>query len=126
MATLAAFSTVGVDPRLYSLIYGESILNDAVAIVFFSVFKSVAETGGGGDEGNARMAVSVIWTFIKISIGSTIVGALIGAGVTLFFRLYGEPPMTIEQEKALEESTGIKGDVDGDGIVNEGEPPFPV
>lgn len=37
VATLAAFASVGVDPRVYALIYGESILNDAVAIVAFNV-----------------------------------------------------------------------------------------
>jgi len=32
---LAIFNTLHVDPKLYSVIFGESILNDAVAIVMF-------------------------------------------------------------------------------------------
>ena len=45
VATLAAFASVGVDPRVYSLIYGESILNDAVAIAAFRVFDSMDGDG---------------------------------------------------------------------------------
>ena len=33
VATLAIFSALDVDPILYMLVFGESILNDAVAIV---------------------------------------------------------------------------------------------
>ena len=32
---LAIFNALKVDPKLYSIIFGESILNDAVAIVMF-------------------------------------------------------------------------------------------
>lgn len=45
VATLAIFSAMDVDPILYMLVFGESILNDAVAIVltkyvfpFFNVY----------------------------------------------------------------------------------------
>ena len=33
VATLAIFNALDVDPILYMLVFGESILNDAVAIV---------------------------------------------------------------------------------------------
>ncbi len=40
VATLAIFSALDVDPVLYMLVFGESILNDAVAIVLTTyVFK---------------------------------------------------------------------------------------
>jgi len=32
---LAIFNTAKVDPKLYSIIFGESILNDAVSIVMY-------------------------------------------------------------------------------------------
>jgi sodium/hydrogen exchanger-like protein 6/7 len=35
VATLALFQELNVDPQLYSLVFGESIINDAVSIVFF-------------------------------------------------------------------------------------------
>lgn len=35
VAVLSIFKEVGVDPILFSLIFGESILNDAVSIILF-------------------------------------------------------------------------------------------
>ena len=34
---LTVFQTLKVDPKLYSIIFGESILNDAVAIVLYEL-----------------------------------------------------------------------------------------
>ena len=45
VATLGAFSALGVEPKLNALIYGESILNDAVAIAAFRVFDSMDGDG---------------------------------------------------------------------------------
>ena len=39
VATLAIFSAMDVDPILYMLVFGESILNDAVAIVLARYYK---------------------------------------------------------------------------------------
>ena len=36
VATLAIFHAIDVDPILYMLVFGESVLNDAVAIVLTS------------------------------------------------------------------------------------------
>ncbi len=38
VATLSVFSALNVEPGLYSIVYGESVLNDAVAIVLFRTF----------------------------------------------------------------------------------------
>ena len=88
VATLAAFSSVGVDPRVYSMIYGESILNDAVAIVLFSVFKGVA-AGEEGDEGVFRAAIQ---KFFIMGFGSLIVGICSGILVSLLYKIYGVNP----------------------------------
>lgn len=37
VATIAVLRQMGVDPQLYALIFGESVLNDAVAVVLFQV-----------------------------------------------------------------------------------------
>lgn len=44
---LAIFNALHVDPKLYSVIFGESILNDAVAIV---MFEYVSDWVSGKDE----------------------------------------------------------------------------
>ncbi len=43
VATLAILGSpsVGADPLLYSLVFGESVLNDAIAIVLFNTFRGV-------------------------------------------------------------------------------------
>jgi sodium/hydrogen exchanger-like protein 6/7 len=42
---LAIFHSLKVDPNLYSIIFGESILNDAVAIVMFEYVFSTSLIG---------------------------------------------------------------------------------
>src|ERR1700744_1480680 len=39
---LAIFTTYKVDPKLYTIIFGESILNDAIAIVLFETAQNAA------------------------------------------------------------------------------------
>jgi sodium/hydrogen exchanger 8 len=43
VATLAIFHTLDVDPTLYMLVFGESVLNDAVAVVMFRTLLSFYE-----------------------------------------------------------------------------------
>ncbi len=72
IAVVAVFKSLGVPKRLSVLLEGESLLNDGVAIVFFTLSVALVAgrvvTGGG-----------LIFDFIKI-VG---IGALIGAGVGL-------------------------------------------
>ena len=89
VATLTAFASVGVDPRVYSMIYGESILNDAVAIVLFSVFKQVA----GSDVGvELTLAFTVLKNIVVLSVGSLLCGMAWGVLVTLLYKVYGVQP----------------------------------
>lgn len=102
VATLAAFSSVGVDPRVYSMIYGESILNDAVAIVLFAVGLQVSEsnleTGGG------EVILAFIGEFLWMSLGSLLCGILWGVLITLLFKVYGAQP-----EAAFVRTDGTEG-----------------
>lgn len=38
VATLSVFSALNVQPHLYAIVYGEAVLNDAVAIVLYRTF----------------------------------------------------------------------------------------
>ena len=90
VATLAAFASVGVDPRVYSLIYGESILNDAVAIVVFSVFKGVSASAEGDTGSHVWQAA--IQKFFIMSFGSLFVGISWGLLVSVLYKVYGVNP----------------------------------
>ena len=92
VATLAAFASVGVDPRVYSMIYGESILNDAVAIVFFAVFKQISESGAGNDVVGAGNLVAVTVQLVWMSLGSVLCGVMWGVLVSFLFKFHGAKP----------------------------------
>ena len=91
VATLAIFSSTGADPKLNALIFGESVLNDAVAIV---LFKTLVEMGvstnlgiGGWEAMTAASVFSVVGKFLLIFCGSLLVGVCSGMATALAFKL---------------------------------------
>jgi len=91
VATLAVMSSVFEvekrvkPPTLYSLVFGESILNDAVAIVLFETFHIFYE--GENPEGFSEEIPSIIGDFLKIFIMSVIYGFGFGILSALAFKL---------------------------------------
>lgn len=77
VATLSIMGNkdLNCNPLLYSFIFGESILNDAVAIVLFKTFKLYLDKGYVFDK-NAIPVVLAL--FICVSLGSVIVGTAVG------------------------------------------------
>lgn len=64
-----------VDKLLYSLVFGESVLNDAVSIVLFKTFMQFYEAGA---EFSANTLAIILWSFMVMSIGSVVVGVVTG------------------------------------------------
>ena len=81
VAVLATFQALGVRQDLFSMVFGESVLNDAVAIVLTKTL--VAFTS---EEVSAQAIVAAFGTFLKIFIGSSLIGLCFGAASALTFK----------------------------------------
>jgi len=96
VTVLAIFADLHVDVTLYALVFGESILNDAVAIVLaLSVDSVIASQYYNSQEMNAiNSTIQTITSFIYIFSTSFFLGSLIGcftALLTKFTRLFEFP-----------------------------------
>ncbi|KAH8673999.1 putative sodium/hydrogen exchanger 3 [Xylariales sp. PMI_506] len=81
---LAIFNTYKVDPKLYTIIFGESILNDAIAIVIFETAqKYKSSTAGSYGFFSFFEGVGI---FLLIFFGSLLIGILIGVGTALILK----------------------------------------
>jgi len=69
------------DPTLYSIVFGESVLNDAISIVLFSTFKNFIYT-----EFTPISIAFVFLQFTGIAIGSSLVGVVLGLLCSLLFK----------------------------------------
>jgi sodium/hydrogen exchanger-like protein 6/7 len=76
---LAIFNSMKVDPKLYTIIFGESILNDAVAIV---IFESAQHAGGKSKIGIWSLFHGM-WFFFSEFFGSLAIGCLVGVVTAL-------------------------------------------
>lgn len=81
---LAIFNAYKVDPKLYTVIFGESILNDAIAIVLFETAQRYKAKGH--NVGFIGLFES-IWTFLFVFFGSLVIGVLIGMTTSLLLKL---------------------------------------
>jgi sodium/hydrogen exchanger-like protein 6/7 len=79
---LAIFNTYKVDPKLYTIIFGESILNDAIAIVLFETAQRYNKGAAGGTLGFVSL-IEGIGIFLAVFFGSLIIGVIIGIATAL-------------------------------------------
>ncbi|KNE70256.1 sodium/hydrogen exchanger 3 [Allomyces macrogynus ATCC 38327] len=88
VTVLAIFSQLKVDARLYSIIFGESILNDSVAIVMFSALNQIQQDmqSGMATAGPAMQALHLLGVFVFVFIGSLAIGVSIGLATALLLK----------------------------------------
>ena len=81
VATLSIMGAkeLNCNPLLYSLVFGESVLNDAVAIVLFKTIQGFAGPGAKNNTFDISSFFSVVGQFVGVSLGSIVVG--IGCGL---------------------------------------------
>lgn len=73
VSVLSIFKEIGADINLYSLIFGESIFNDAIGIV---MYRSVVDLKID-NQGLAKEVFKAFLNFLVVFIGSFFIGALI-------------------------------------------------
>ncbi|KAI7280785.1 sodium/hydrogen exchanger [Hortaea werneckii] len=83
---LAIFNTYKVDPKLYTCIFGESILNDAIAIVLFETAQKYREGATAGKLTVLSLFES-IGVFLLVFTGSVMIGVVIGLLTSLLLKL---------------------------------------
>jgi len=76
VATIAIFKALKVDPTLNMLVFGESILNDAVSIVLTSTFQGLAYQDSTTE--HSTIFWQAVGSFLRMMIGSSVLGVLIG------------------------------------------------
>jgi sodium/hydrogen exchanger-like protein 6/7 len=83
---LAIFTTYRVDPKLYTIIFGESILNDAIAIVLFETAQKYKP--GSGSEGNLSIIklFEAAGVFTLVFFGSLVIGVIVGVVTALMLK----------------------------------------
>lgn len=85
VAVVAVFRELGVSDRLLTLVEGESMLNDGVAIVLTQILV-VAAVGGG------LSASDAVVDFARVFAGGIVIGLAIGVVAVLLFPVLGRLP----------------------------------
>eukprot|EP00949_MAST-11_sp_MAST-11-sp1_P001529 g1529.t1 len=83
VATLATFAALKVDPSVEVLVFGEALLNDAVAIVLFKSFSTFAKFRGVTEHFGY---VDAFLQFLALTFGSLAIGSLLGVIHALTFK----------------------------------------
>ncbi|XP_063239988.1 Na(+)/H(+) exchanger beta-like [Bacillus rossius redtenbacheri] len=86
VAVLAIFQEVGVNKDLYYLVFGESLLNDAVTVVLYTTMEAFSKMA----EVPAEQYGLATLAFFTVSLGGCAVGVLLGLLSALITRATGD------------------------------------
>jgi len=89
VAVIALFKELGAPRRLTMLVDGESLFNDATAIVAFNIVMGIVAGGAW----SAGVLASSALNFVVVFAGGTLVGAIIGYLMILIIRMAGNDPL---------------------------------
>ena len=71
-----------MEENLFAVVFGESVLNDAVAVVLYRAFSGMGETF------SVRALARAMGTFMSTFLGSTAIGVGTGLASALFFKRF--------------------------------------
>lgn len=84
VTVLAVFSSLGVDVDLFSMVFGESVLNDAVAIVLYRTLMGFKTAPFSGES-----VLQAIILFCTIFIGSFLIGMVLALMSSVVYKYLG-------------------------------------
>lgn len=81
VATISIFKNLGINKNIYFLVFGESIMNDAVSIALNHSFAVLTD-----NEFTSDQLLMMLFNFIYIFFGSIIFGISVGVAVSIMFK----------------------------------------
>jgi CPA1 family monovalent cation:H+ antiporter len=78
VAVIALFKELGVPKRLSTLVDGESLFNDATALVVFNILLGIVAAGTAF---STSIAIEGIWQFLVVFFGGLLVGVVLGGAM---------------------------------------------
>lgn len=90
VAVLAIFQDIGVDLNLYYMVFGESLLNDAVTVVLYNIMSALVAT----KEITGAAIATGIGSFFTVSLGGALIGLIHGV-FSCFLTRFGTGSETI-------------------------------
>ena len=90
VAVLSIFTEVGVNPHLYFLVFGESLLNDGVAVVLYRMMKTFTRMESQGLSVTATDVGLGCLSFFTIALGGLAIGVVFGLLTSLVTRFTQE------------------------------------
>jgi sodium/hydrogen exchanger 8 len=86
VSTLAIFSSKRVDPHLFYLVFGESVINDAVGLVLFEALAHLIEYQSEDELAVGQEVGQFLFDFFTGFCGSLCLGTLFGLAVAYFLK----------------------------------------
>jgi sodium/hydrogen exchanger 8 len=86
VSTLAVFQVKRVNPQLFYLVFGESVLNDAIGLVLFNSFKKLV----GKKDSLERVTMTILNFLLDFTfgfVGSMFMGIIVGILSAFFFKV---------------------------------------
>uniref|UniRef100_A0A7S0IGM3 Cation/H+ exchanger transmembrane domain-containing protein n=1 Tax=Micromonas pusilla TaxID=38833 RepID=A0A7S0IGM3_MICPS len=120
VSVLAIFTDLGVEENLFAVVFGESVLNDAVAVVLYRAFS------GMGEHFSMLQLARASGTFVRVFVGSTAIGVGTGLASALFFKRFnlaggdGAACKNVKGRAGVHDEKGEKGERDEKASVSVG------
>ena len=93
VSVLITFEGYSCNPNLYSLIFGESILNDAITLALYRSLRS-----NQGEESDSDIMKDTLFKFILLIIGSSLIAIVVGFFISFIMKKIYERVQSLDDK----------------------------